>query len=145
MVSLTCYSHHPKCQKFKESPRRHLSIAKIPSSSLLGNGHAHKKGSVEQPNGKIKEAGTVRTNFVTRVTSLPILKDSVSTVQLYASKSSIGRYALSTAESTFESAKKYSSQQPYVQSAYDYLAPQLRKPMHWGASHSILLRQRYLW
>lgn len=93
-----------------------------------GNGHAHKKASGGQANGYVKQDEAVPTNFVTRVTSLPILKDSVSTVQTYANKTSIGRYALSAAETTYESAKKYSSQQPYVQSAYqNYLAPQLEK------------------
>ncbi|KAG2174793.1 hypothetical protein INT43_005855 [Umbelopsis isabellina] len=93
-----------------------------------GNGHAHKKASGGQTNGYVKEDEAVPTNFVARVTSLPILKDSVSTVQTYANKTSIGRYALSAAETTYESAKKYSSQQPYVQSAYqNYLAPQLEK------------------
>lgn len=83
---------------------------------------------MEQPNGHVKQAQSQPTSFVTRVTSLPILKDSFTTVHEYANKSSIGRYAISTAEATYESAKKYSSQQPYVQSAYQtYLQPQFEK------------------
>ncbi|KAH8554850.1 hypothetical protein BGW37DRAFT_481364 [Umbelopsis sp. PMI_123] len=94
-----------------------------------GNGHAHKNEVVEQQaNGHIDESEKAPISFVTRVTSLPILKDSISTVHDYANKSSIGRYAISTAESTYESAKKYSTQQPYVQSAYQtYVQPQLEK------------------
>ncbi|KAI8581393.1 hypothetical protein K450DRAFT_279169 [Umbelopsis ramanniana AG] len=94
-----------------------------------GNGLAHKKEVVEQQrNGHVNESENAPTSFVTRMTSLPILKDSITTVHDYANKSSIGRYALSTAESTYESAKKYSSQQPYVQNAYQtYVQPQLEK------------------
>jgi hypothetical protein len=94
-----------------------------------GNGHAHKNGTAEHTNGHIKEAeNQPPANFVTRVASLPILKDSFTTVHDYANKSSIARYAISTAELTYESAKKYSSQQPYVQSAYQtYVQPQLER------------------
>lgn len=73
--------------------------------------------------------------FVDRVASIPLVKDSVSTAQAIANKTSIGRFALSTANSTLNTVAQYatSNQPKYLQSYYQtYLQPQIEKADAFG-------------
>lgn len=86
-----------------------------------------------EANGNANEKGD--QYFVDRVASIPLVKDSVSTAQAIANKTSIGRFALSTANSTFNTVAQYatSNQPKYLQSYYQtYLQPQIEKADAFG-------------
>ncbi|KAG1556689.1 hypothetical protein G6F49_006053 [Rhizopus delemar] len=71
-------------------------------------------------NGYIKANGKHQDHFIERVTSLPIVKDSVSKAQEVANKSFIGRWTLSTFQYVSE------KQPEYIQGYYQqYLEPHL--------------------
>lgn len=83
--------------------------------------------------------------FVSRVSSLPIVQDSFSTVQALASKTSLGRLALSTANSTLSTVSKYTSNQPkYVQDYYEnYIQPQIAKADALGCRSLDLIENKF--
>lgn len=80
-----------------------------------------------------KPSSNTATGFVSRVSSIPVVQDSLSTVQAIASKTSLGRLALSTANNTFTTVSKYTSQPKYVQTYYEsYIQPQIEKADAFG-------------
>lgn len=82
------------------------------------NGISHEKGGQD---------------FVDRITSIPLVKESVTTAQSIASKTSIGRFALSTANSTFSTVAQYASNNQPLQSYYQaYVQPQIKKADAFG-------------
>ncbi|RCH86275.1 hypothetical protein CU098_008349 [Rhizopus stolonifer] len=85
------------------------------------NGHAVKHTEA-LPNEKNKN----QEHFVERVISIPLVKDSMSTAQAIANKSFVGRYALSTVNSTYHYA--LNNQPKYLQDCYQqYLQPHVEK------------------
>ncbi|KAF7724962.1 hypothetical protein EC973_000543 [Apophysomyces ossiformis] len=86
-----------------------------------------------------------KPRFVTRVSSIPIVQDGVSTVQAYASKTYLGRFALTTANSTLTTVSKYTSNQPkYVQNYYEnYVQPHLERADQFGCRSLDLLQNRF--
>lgn len=83
--------------------------------------------------------------FVSRVTSIPIVQDGVSTVQAIANKTSLGRFALLTANSTYFTVSKYTSSQPkYVQSYYEsYIQPHVEKADALGCRSLDLIQNKF--
>ncbi|KAL7311144.1 hypothetical protein PS15m_008943 [Mucor circinelloides] len=72
-------------------------------------------------------------DFVDRVASIPLVKDSVSKARSIAEKSSLGRFALSTANSTFSTVAHYASNNQPLQSYYQaYVQPQIKKADAFG-------------
>ncbi|KAL0076880.1 hypothetical protein J3Q64DRAFT_1684170 [Phycomyces blakesleeanus] len=85
------------------------------------------------------------TRFVTRVGAIPIVHDSVSTVQALANKTFLGRFALTTATSTLDTVSKYTSSQPrYVQSYYEtYVQPHLERADQLGCRSLDLIQTKF--
>ncbi|KAI8643823.1 hypothetical protein BD408DRAFT_414264 [Parasitella parasitica] len=83
--------------------------------------------------------------FVSRVTSFPIVQDGVSTVHAIANKTSLGRFALSTANSTLSTVSRYTHSQPaYVQSYYEsYIQPHVEKADTFGCRSLDLLQDKF--
>ncbi|KAL9553724.1 hypothetical protein MBANPS3_003149 [Mucor bainieri] len=82
------------------------------------NGISHEKGGQD---------------FVDRIASIPLVKDSVTTAHTIANKTSLGRLALSTANSTFSTVAQYASNNQPLQSYYQtYLQPQIKKADAFG-------------
>ncbi|KAG2213964.1 hypothetical protein INT47_001234 [Mucor saturninus] len=83
--------------------------------------------------------------FVSRVTSIPIVQDGVSTVQAIANKTSLGRFALLTANSTYFTVSKYTNSQPkYVQSYYEsYIQPHVEKADALGCRSLDLIQNKF--
>ncbi|KAL0137611.1 hypothetical protein V8B55DRAFT_1530213 [Mucor lusitanicus] len=72
-------------------------------------------------------------DFVNRITSIPLVKDSVETAHTIANKTSLGRFALSTANSTFSTVAQYASNNQPLQSYYQaYVQPQIKKADAFG-------------
>lgn len=78
-----------------------------------GNGTTLEKKSNNQP------------QFVQRVTSIPFVKDGVSTAQAIANKTSLGRFALSKANSTYTTVTTYASNNQPIQNYYQSYAQPL--------------------
>ncbi|CEP13269.1 hypothetical protein [Parasitella parasitica] len=91
------------------------------------------------------EAEEKTGKFVSRVTSFPIVQEGVSTVHAIANKTSLGRFALSTANSTLLTVSKYTSSQPaYVQSYYEsYIQPHVEKVDAFGCRSLDLLQDKF--
>ncbi|EPB87346.1 hypothetical protein HMPREF1544_05871 [Mucor circinelloides 1006PhL] len=83
--------------------------------------------------------------FVSRVTSFPIVQESVSTVHAIANKTSLGRFALLTANSTLSTVSKYTNKQPtYVQSYYEsYIQPHVEKADALGCRSLDLIQNKF--
>ncbi|KAG2204396.1 hypothetical protein INT46_006948 [Mucor plumbeus] len=83
--------------------------------------------------------------FVSRVTSFPIVQESVSTVHAIANKTSLGRFALLTANSTLSTVGKYTNSQPtYVQSYYEsYIQPHVEKADALGCRSLDLIQNKF--
>ncbi|GAN01396.1 hypothetical protein MAM1_0007d00829 [Mucor ambiguus] len=83
--------------------------------------------------------------FVSRVTSFPIVQESVSTVHAIANKTSLGRFALLTANSTLSTVSKYTNKQPtYVQSYYEsYIQPHVEKADALGCRSLDLIQTKF--
>ncbi|KAF9150280.1 hypothetical protein BG015_007920 [Linnemannia schmuckeri] len=64
-------------------------------------------------------------NFLTRVSSIPLIHDSVSTLHSYAKDNKYGRYALDTAGSAVETVNKYT--EPYQTRLQPHLQPHISK------------------
>ncbi|KAG0165072.1 hypothetical protein DFQ30_009003 [Apophysomyces sp. BC1015] len=99
----------------------------------------------EKKKEEIKEQQQSKPRFVTRVSSIPIVQDGVSTVQAYANKSYLGRFALTTANSTLTTVSKYTSSQPkYVQNYYEsYVQPHLERADQLGCRSLDLIQNRF--
>ncbi|ORZ08318.1 hypothetical protein BCR42DRAFT_424873 [Absidia repens] len=109
------------------------------------NGQATKDGLSAATIDDDKKKQQTKTQFVSRVTSLPFVNDSVSTVSSLANKTSLGRFAFATANSTYSTVSKYTSQQPaYVQSYYEsYVQPHLEKADQLGCRSLDLIQSRF--
>ncbi|CAO3620648.1 unnamed protein product [Mucor hiemalis] len=85
------------------------------------------------------------TKFVSRVTSIPIVQEGYSTVHAIANKTSLGRFALLTANSTFSTVSKYTSNQPkYVQNYYEsYIQPHVEKADALGCRSLDLIQTKF--
>lgn len=89
-----------------------------------GNGTAPTAEKMNLSNGNFNS----NTHFVGRVTSIPLIKDGVSTAQAIANKTSLGRFALSKANATYTSVTNYATNNQSIQNYYtSYLQPQLEK------------------
>lgn len=72
-------------------------------------------------------------DFVDRIASIPLVKDSVTTAHTIASKTSLGKFALSTANSTFSTLAQYASNNQPLQNYYQaYVQPQIKKADAFG-------------
>lgn len=94
-------------------------------------------------NGLTPDKKNFSSGFLARVSSYPIVTDGVTTVQAYANKSSIGRFALSKANNTFERVGSY--QQPKaVQTYYEqYVQPHLARADSLGCRSLDLIQERF--
>lgn len=113
-----------------------------------GNGHvkhSESNGHATKENNTTDKKQQTKTHFVSRVTSIPLVHDGVSTVSNFASKTYLGRFAINTANSTLSTVGKYTSQQPaYVQSYYEsYVQPHLEKADQLGCKSLDLLETRF--
>ncbi|KAI8364406.1 hypothetical protein BD560DRAFT_403050 [Blakeslea trispora] len=80
--------------------------------------------------------------FVSRVTSIPLVQDGVTTVQAIATKTSLGRLALSTANSTLSTVSRY--QPSYVQTCYQsYIQPHVEKADELGCRSLDMIQTRF--
>lgn len=104
------------------------------------------KHSEQQVNGHVKTSQTQQKRFISRVTSIPLVQESVSTVHSYANKTSLGRFALDKANSTLTSVSNYTaSHQPkYVQTYYEnYVQPHLERADALGCRSLDLLQEKF--
>ncbi|KAI8068324.1 hypothetical protein BC940DRAFT_299702 [Gongronella butleri] len=113
-----------------------------------GNGHVKHTESNGQPTKEVEatEDSKTKIQFVSRVTSLPIVHDSVSTVTSLANKTSLGRYAFAKANSTLTSVSNYTaSHQPaYIQSYYEsYVQPHVERADQLGCRSLDLIQSRF--
>lgn len=120
-----------------------------------GNGHVKHSESNGQAtkdelpaaaaNDDKKKQQQTKTQFVSRVTSIPFVNDSVSTVSSLANKTSLGRFAFATANSTYSTVSKYASQKPaYVDTYYQsYVQPHLEKADQLGCRSLDLIQSRF--
>ncbi|KAI8335424.1 hypothetical protein BC941DRAFT_399108 [Chlamydoabsidia padenii] len=117
-------------------------------SNENGNGHVkhtESNGQATKEELPTDKKQQTKTQFVSRVTSIPIVNDSVSTVSNLANKTTLGRFAFATANSTYSTVSKYTSQQPaYVQSYYQhYVQPHLEKADQLGCRSLDLIQTRF--
>lgn len=81
--------------------------------------------------------------FVKRVTSLPLVQDGVSTAQAIANKSSLGRFALSKASSTYQTLYEYASRNEPIQTYYQaYFEPHLLRVDQFGCRSLDVIESR---
>ncbi|KAG1454752.1 hypothetical protein G6F56_007242 [Rhizopus delemar] len=99
----------------------------------------------EKEQGIIEQPTNQHTRFISRVSSIPVVQDSLSTVQAIANKSTLGRFALSTASSTLTTVSKYTHSQPeYVQSYYEsYIQPHIEKADAFGCRSLDLIETKF--
>ncbi|KAI8365751.1 hypothetical protein BD560DRAFT_401573 [Blakeslea trispora] len=106
------------------------------------NGHAmeYNKTNGATVDTKTKaSSNNISSRFIGRVASIPLIKDSMSTAQNMANKTFIGRYALSTATSSYE----YALNNPCVQTYYQqYLQPHAEKVDELGCSYLDIIEQK---
>lgn len=109
------------------------------------NGQATKDGLPAATNDNKKKQQQTKTQFVSRVTSIPFVNDSVSTVSSLANKTTLGRFAFATANSTYSTVSKYASQKPaYVDTYYQsYVQPHLEKADQLGCRSLDLIQSRF--
>ncbi|KAI8990245.1 hypothetical protein BDB01DRAFT_780601 [Pilobolus umbonatus] len=102
-----------------------------------------KKSTEEVP---VEEVQSEKSGqFVSRVSSLPIIQDGFFTVHALANRTSLGRLALSTANSTLSTVTKYTSNQPkYVQDYYEnYIQPQIARADALGCRSLDLIENKF--
>ncbi|KAF9898738.1 hypothetical protein BX616_003666 [Lobosporangium transversale] len=98
------------------------------SSDVEGEDHSTSSSSVDED---MKEqnghAGSQKesVSFISRVTSIPLIHDSVSTLHSYAKDNKYGRYALDTAGSAVETVNKYTEN--YQKTLQPRLQPHIAK------------------
>ncbi|KAI9276117.1 hypothetical protein BY458DRAFT_473001 [Sporodiniella umbellata] len=102
------------------------------------NNSETKQTATEQPTAQ-------QTRFISRVSSIPVVHDSLSTVHAMANKSTLGRFALSTASSTLNTMSKYTTSQPdYVQTYYEsYIQPHIEKADAFGCRSLDLIETKF--
>ncbi|KAI9478758.1 MAG: hypothetical protein EXX96DRAFT_572171 [Benjaminiella poitrasii] len=90
------------------------------------------------------EERVIGKTFVSRVSSIPIVQDGLSTVQTIASKTSLGRFALSTANSITKYTINGSHQPKYIQSYYEsYIQPHVDKADAFGCRSLDLIQNKF--
>ncbi|KAG0169104.1 hypothetical protein DFQ28_002290 [Apophysomyces sp. BC1034] len=106
------------------------------------NGHFKHSEANGVPTGKEKAQRQPTSRFVSRVTSFPIIKDSVSTANALANRTRLGQLALSTANSTWST---LSSHQPAaVQNYYEaYLRPHVQKVDDLGCQSLDVIQSKF--
>lgn len=114
------------------------------------NGHANNKHS--EGNGTEKKEyinnvnGTATINpnrFVERVSSIPLFKDGVSTAQALANKTSLGRFALSKANSTYTTVTSYASSNQAIQTHYqNYAQPLVQRADAFGCRSLDIIQEK---
>ncbi|KAI8987161.1 hypothetical protein BDB01DRAFT_758113, partial [Pilobolus umbonatus] len=115
-------------------------IQRLQKSDTAQNGQVKHS---ETANGHIEK--NTHSHFVKRVCSIPIFKDSVYSAHALASRTSIGRIALSTANSTLTTVADYAAknQPSYIQSYYqNYLQPHVDKADQIGCKSLDLIESR---
>jgi uncharacterized phage infection (PIP) family protein YhgE len=96
-------------------------------------------------NGNVPNDKGAQHHFVGRVSSIPLIKDSVSTAQAIANKTSIGRFALSTANSTLTKVSQIATnnQPRYIQDYYqNYVQPHVEKVDAFGCRSLDAIQQK---
>lgn len=100
------------------------------------NGHAKKE--------VITKKTEKQKRFVERVTSFPLVQESVSTMHAYANRSSIGRFALDKANSTLATVSQYTQPPKYVQTYYEqYVQPHLERADALGCRSLDLIQEKF--
>ncbi|GAA5811693.1 hypothetical protein MFLAVUS_005134 [Mucor flavus] len=91
------------------------------------NGHTkHSEGNGTEKKKTVVVSSTPQ--FVKRVTSLPLVQESVSTAQALANKTTIGRFALSKANSTMNSVTYFATHNQPIQTYYQsYFQPHVQR------------------
>lgn len=91
------------------------------------NGHTkHSEGNKTEKKKTVVVSSTPQ--FVKRVTSLPLVQESVSTAQALANKTTIGRFALSKANSTLNSVTYFATHNQPIQTYYQsYFQPHVQR------------------
>ncbi|KAI7901859.1 uncharacterized protein BX663DRAFT_512643 [Cokeromyces recurvatus] len=90
----------------------------------------------------LEEEERVSKNFVSRVSSIPIVQDGFSTAQNMVNKTSLGRFALSTANSI----TKYTIQgnHQYLQTYYEnYILPHVEKADAFGCRSLDVIQNKF--
>ncbi|KAG0274555.1 hypothetical protein BGZ95_009656, partial [Linnemannia exigua] len=114
------------------APRHNSSDSE--NSDIEDRSHSRTStSSVEEDRVKETNGNGIRTNdskestgsFLTRVSSIPLIADSVSTLHSYAKDSKYGRYALDTAGSAVVTVNKYT--EPYQTRLQPHLQPHITK------------------
>ncbi|KAF8930027.1 hypothetical protein BGZ47_000787 [Haplosporangium gracile] len=114
------------------APRHNSSDSE--NSDIEDRSHSRTStSSVEEEQVKESNGNGVRStftkestgNFLTRVSSIPLIHDSVSTLHSYAKDNKYGRYALDTAGSAVETVNKYT--EPYQTRLQPHLQPHISK------------------
>ncbi|KAI9331272.1 hypothetical protein BD770DRAFT_432586 [Pilaira anomala] len=104
-----------------------------------GNGNKTTTGAVVEK----KMTTPMDGEFVKRVTSLPLVQDGVSTAQAIANKTSLGRFALSKANSTYQTLYEYASRNEPIQTYYQaYFEPHLQKVDQFGCRSLDVIESR---
>lgn len=104
--------------------------------------HSEANGINGQQQQQQEEKVNDTSGFVARVTSFPIVNDSLSRVQGLANRSPLASYAWSKANSTWTMVKN--NQPKYVHSYYEYyVEPQLRRADHFGCKTLDLIQTRF--
>jgi len=108
--------------------RRHSSDSDISDAE----DRSHSRTSTSSLEDEVKANGHPRTNshkdsasFITRVSSIPLIHDSVSTLHSYAKDNKYGRLALDKAGSAVETVNKYT--EGYQKSLQPHLQPHIAK------------------
>ncbi|KAG0314086.1 hypothetical protein BGZ99_008378 [Dissophora globulifera] len=125
----------PRGQKKQRTPAP-TAVARHNSSDSENSDvedRSHSRTSTSSVEDDVKQNGHARTNshkeysssFITRVSSIPLIHDSVSTLHSYAKDNKYGRYALDTAGSAVETVNKYT--EGYQKSLQPHLQPHIAK------------------
>lgn len=99
----------------------------------------------DETNGKVVNENGGQNRFIGRVGSIPLIKDSVSTVQVIVNKTCIGRLALSTANSTFAKVGQITTnnQPKYIEDYYkNYVQPHVEKADELGCRSLDAIQQK---
>ncbi|KAI7896814.1 uncharacterized protein EV154DRAFT_175134 [Mucor mucedo] len=90
-------------------------------------------GHVKHSEGNHEKKRAPSTHFVERVTSIPLIKDSVSKAQDIANKTALGRFTLSQMNSTLNNLSDYASKSEPMQNYYkQYVASHVQKADEFG-------------
>jgi hypothetical protein len=128
-----------------EDQQHQPELETIQEQILVEQGSASKTITEDKSTTDQVEKKDTQNKFVSRVSSFPIVQDSVSTVQAIANKTSLGRFALLTANSTFSKVSEYTSSQPkYVQTYYEsYIQPHMEKADALGCRSLDIIQNKF--